>query len=102
VKIRPDLAVLKNTNMPAVLNEGAFVDNLKDIQDWNDAAELKNLGEAYAKAAAEFLNLEEKKKPKNYYVRCTMNVGPFTEKETADSLVVALKSAGADVNITEE
>lgn len=60
VKLRPDLAVLKRTNMPAVLNEGAFVDNLKDIQAWNDEAELKVLGIAYAKAAAEFLGLEKK------------------------------------------
>ena len=60
VKIRPDLAVLKNTNMPAVLNEGAFVDNLKDIQDWNEDAELKKLGIAYAKAVAEYLELEKK------------------------------------------
>lgn len=60
VKIRPDLGVLRNTNMPAVLNEGAFVDNLKDIQDWNDDAELKKLGTAYAKAAAEFLALPKK------------------------------------------
>lgn len=60
VKIRPGLYVLKNTNMPAVLNEGAFVDNLKDIQDWNDNFELQKLGEAYAKAAAEFLDLEKK------------------------------------------
>ena len=60
VKLRPDLAVLKNTYMPAIVNEGAFVDNLKDIQDWNDNAELKTLGMAYAKAAAEFLSLEEK------------------------------------------
>jgi N-acetylmuramoyl-L-alanine amidase len=70
VKIRPDLGVLRLTNMPAVLNEGAFVDNSKDIQDWNDNFELQNLGEAYAKAAAEFLSLE--KKPvdtKTYYVQ---------------------------------
>jgi peptidoglycan hydrolase-like protein with peptidoglycan-binding domain len=60
VKLRPDLAVLKRTNMPAILNEGAFVDNLKDIQAWNDEAELKVLGIAYAKAAAEFLGLEKK------------------------------------------
>lgn len=59
VKIRSDLTVLSKTNMPAVLNEGAFVDNLKDIQDWNDDAELKKLGEAYAKAAAEFLGLKK-------------------------------------------
>jgi N-acetylmuramoyl-L-alanine amidase len=104
VKIKPDIYVLKNTNMPAVLNEGAFVDNLKDIQDWNDDAELKKLGIAYAKAAAEFLGLQKKvvQKPKTYYVKCTMKIGPLNEKATADSLVVALKSAGADVTISEE
>lgn len=60
VKLRPDLGILSNTNMPAIINEGAFVDNQKDIQDWNDDAELKALGVAYAKAAAEFLELEKK------------------------------------------
>ena len=60
VKLRPGLAVLRLSNMPAVLNEGAFVDNLKDIQDWNEDHELKKLGEAYAKAAAEYLNLPKK------------------------------------------
>ena len=60
VKLRPGLVVLKVTDMPAVLNEGAFVDNKNDIQDWNDDAELKNMGEAYAKAAAEYLNLPRK------------------------------------------
>ena len=62
VKVRPNLIVLKNTNMPAILTEGAFVDNLEDIQDWNDNFELQKLGEAYAKAAAEFLGLEKKEK----------------------------------------
>ena len=60
VKLRPNLAVLRLTNMPAVLNEGAFVDNKKDIEDWNDDAELKKLGIAYAEACAEWLNLEKK------------------------------------------
>lgn len=61
VKLRPDLAVLRLTDMPAVLNEGAFVDNWTDIKDWNDDAELKKLGTAYAKAAAEYLGLPKKK-----------------------------------------
>ena len=60
VKIRTNLHVLKYTHMPAVLNEGAFVDNKSDIEDWNEDHELQKLGEAYAKAAAEFLNLPEK------------------------------------------
>jgi hypothetical protein len=46
--------------MPAVLNEGAFVDNLKDIQDWNEDHELKKLGIAYAEATAEYLDLPKK------------------------------------------
>lgn len=61
VKIRPDdLAVLYRTKMPAILVEGAFVDNLKDIQDWNEDHELEAMGIAYAKAAAQYLGLEEK------------------------------------------
>ena len=61
VKCRPGLAVLRHTSMDAILTEGAFVDNWKDIQDWNDDSELKILGEAYAKAAAEYLGLTAKK-----------------------------------------
>jgi len=60
VKLRPDLAVLKNTHMAAIVNEGAFVDNQKDIADWNEDHELQKLGIAYAKAAAEFLGLDAK------------------------------------------
>ena len=60
VKIKTNLHVLKYTNMPAVLNEGAFVDNRQDINDWNEEHEIQKLGEAYAKAAAEFLNLPKK------------------------------------------
>ena len=60
VKLYPGLAVLRQSNMPAILNEGAFVDNKKDITDWNEDHELKKLGIAYAEAAAEFLKLEKK------------------------------------------
>ena len=59
VKIKTNLHVLKYTHMPAVLNEGAFVDNWQDIKDWDEEHELQKLGEAYAKAAAEFLGLVE-------------------------------------------
>lgn len=106
VKLRPELWVLKYTNMPAVLNEGAFVDNLQDIQDWNEEQELKKLGEAYAKAAAEFLDLERKAQFKQeehsvFFVHYRAQVGPFNDKKTADDLLVALKDAGYDVEIVE-
>lgn len=59
VKLGPGLYVLKHTTMPAILNEGAFVDNRTDIEDWNEDAELRKLGAAYAEAAAEYLQLEK-------------------------------------------
>lgn len=94
VKLRPDLAVLRLTKMPAVLNEGAFVDNLKDIQDWNDNSELKRLGIAYAEAAAEYLKLE-KKADKLYRVQ----VGAYRNHSNAEALAQKLKAAGFDAYI---
>ena len=94
VKVRPGLVVLRDTKMIAVLNEGAFVDTKKDIEDWNDDAELKKLGEAYAKATAEYLGLEEKKvepaEDKWYRVQC----GAFRERKNAEALLAKLKADG--------
>lgn len=95
VKLRPDLAVLRLTNMPAVLNEGAFVDNKNDIEDWNDDAELKKLGEAYAKACAEALNLERLfSDPVEANVIYRVQVGAFRNYDYAKSLQESLKTAG--------
>lgn len=62
VKYRPDLGLLRLTEAPAIIPEGAFVDNWDDIKDWNDDAELRQMGIAYAKAAASFLSLPKKTK----------------------------------------
>lgn len=86
VKYRPDLGVLRLTTMEAILNEGAFVDNWSDIQDWNDDAELKVLGIAYAKAAAEYLSLPVKAKP-----------APKPEEKKVDGLYLVRVSS--DINI---
>lgn len=91
VKLRPELAVLRLTNMPAILNEGAFVDNQKDIADWNDDAELKKLGIAYAKAAAEFLNLPKKEEKKVTY---RVQVGSYSKKSGAEKMLAELREAG--------
>ena len=97
VKIRTGLVVLRDTNMPAVLNEGAFVDNLKDIQDWNEDHELKKLGEAYAKAAAEYLGLEKKAHPapdlegKKLY---RVQIGAYSVRENAEKQLEKAKNAG--------
>lgn len=103
VKLRPDLAVLKRTNMPAVLNEGAFVDNKKDIQDWNDDAELKKMGIAYAKAAAEFLKLEKKVVASSMYRvfdAAGKQVGAFESEANAFNMVKKQLASGGSVRIT--
>lgn len=103
VKTRTDLGVLRLSNMPAVLNEGAFVDNKKDIQDWDEDHELKKLGIAYAKATAEFLELEEKatvpapaptpvEAEKKYIYR--VQVGAYSKKDGAERMLKQLQNAG--------
>lgn len=105
VKLRPDLAVLRLTDMPAVLNEGAFVDNKKDIQDWNDDAELKKLGIAYAKAAAEALDLDKKNtapaEPQETGVLYRVQVGAYRERDNAAEMQKKLQAAGFDAIIVK-
>ena len=102
VKIRSGLAVLRLTNMPAVLNEGAFVDNLKDIQDWNEDHELKELGIAYAKAAAEYLSLEKKEPVSEKNVWYRVQVGAYRDKKNAEAMLKKIKAAGfTDAYINE-
>ena len=62
LKARPDLMNLKLTDMMAILNECAFIDNWKDIKDWNENKEFQKMGQALAKASAEYLKLKKKTK----------------------------------------
>ena len=106
VKYRPGLAVLKLSNMPAVLNEGAFVDNQKDIQDWNDDAELKKLGIAYAEAAAEYLKLDKKvaapaPEPVKSNVIYRVQVGAYGNLANAEDMLKKLEKAGFPGIITK-
>lgn len=89
VKIRTNLAVLYRTNMYAILTEGAFVDNKKDIEDWNDEHELKKLGIAYAKATAEYLQL-----PAKAQTLYRVQVGAYRVKDNANNMLDKLKAAG--------
>lgn len=94
VKIRTNLAVLYRTTMPAILLEGAFVDNKNDIADWNDNAELKKMGIAYAKAVAEYLQLEEKPKAEETKIWYRVQVGAYREKANAEAMLKKIKAAG--------
>ena len=98
VKIRPGLVVLRDTNMAAIINECAFVDNLEDIQDWNDNEELKQMGIAQAEAAAEYLKLKKKKAT----VTVTFPVLSYGRKNdpAVKAMQALLKGFGYKVNPT--
>ena len=100
VKISSGLVVLRNTNMPAVLTEGAFVDNKKDIEDWNDDAELKKLGEAYAKAAAEIVGAKKKAaEPKTVTVTLPV-LSKGAKGKTVEALQILMKGRWYGVGVT--
>ncbi|MEH7146331.1 N-acetylmuramoyl-L-alanine amidase [Priestia megaterium] len=56
-------AVLRLTNMPAVLTEIAFIDNRTDAALLQNEAFLKSMGESYAKGIAVYLNLPRRAVP---------------------------------------
>jgi len=56
-------AVLRLTNMPAVLTEIAFIDNRTDAALLQNEAFLKSIGESYAKGIAVYLNLPRRAVP---------------------------------------
>lgn len=96
VKLRPGLAVLRLTNMPAVLNEGAFVDNKKDIADWDEEEELRKLGAAYAKAAAQWLDLPQKER-----VLYRVQIGAYSKRSGAEAMRKKLAAAGFPAQIVK-
>lgn len=58
-------AFIRLTNCPAVICEGAFVDNKTDVKIIDTAAEQKAFGYAYAKAILKYLGVSENKVPSN-------------------------------------
>jgi N-acetylmuramoyl-L-alanine amidase len=56
-----DYAVLRETNMSAVLTESLFISNAKDAQKLKSLEILKDFASAYAEGVAKFLGLPKKK-----------------------------------------
>jgi len=64
-KKRANFAVLRETNMDAVLTENLFIDTTVDANKLKNNAFLKAVGEAHARGVAKFLKLQEKPKQVN-------------------------------------
>lgn len=94
VKCRDDLAILRDTKCKAILNEIAFIDTKKDIKDWDEDKELKVMGQALAKAAADWLILP--KKTVKYMTQGNMN---FRKGATTASDVIGTIPKGTTINV---
>ncbi|MBT2718317.1 N-acetylmuramoyl-L-alanine amidase [Bacillus sp. ISL-57] len=95
-KKRGNLAVVRETKMPAILTETCFIDS-KDAALLKKDAFLKDMAEAYAKGIAKHLGLPEKPKSEKQTVTGKLyrvQVGAFKDKKNAEKLAADLKKKG--------
>lgn len=97
VKKGDSLYVIRNTNMPAVLCECAFIDNDKDNDIVDTVAEQKAFGRAYAKAILEYFGITyiDKTETVKVETKPAKTDKGFLVKVTVDALNVR---AGAGTN----
>ena len=103
---------IRSTNCPAVILEGAFVDNATDVKIIDTIAEQQEFGRAYARGILKTLKdmgklkdvvEQSKEEPKVeskdvlYKVQC----GAFSKRENAEALRKKLKADGYDAMIVE-
>lgn len=106
IKERDGLYFLRNTSMPAVICECAFIDNDEDNNIIDTVAEQKAFGVAYAKAILEYFGIDYKEtktstinaKGKTLY---KVQVGAYSEKANAEKTARKLKEAGFEATIVK-
>lgn len=88
-------AVLRNSNMPAILTEGGFMDSRNDIQKMRNDKFLKAQGEAIALGIVEYFDLKPKALPKPVVTT------PKSEVKGVSIVEVYKKDASADRSFVE-
>ena len=95
-----NLMFTRETTMPAVLCECAFIDTKKDIAIVDTVAEQKKFGVAYAKAILEYFGISYKAAEKKETTKATtmyqVVTGSYSDKANAEKRVKELKAKGFD------
>lgn len=81
--------VLRESNMPAVLTENGFIDNINDANKLKSSSFLMNLARGHANGLARAFNLTKKPLYK-------VQIGAFSVKANADNLAAEAKAKGFD------
>lgn len=102
VKTNNSWAVLKNTNMPAILVELGFMDYQPEALQMKDEEWHNKYAKAIVEGVCQYYGIspkfsEDTKKEEKVYYRAM--AGSFTTKENAQKQVNALKKAGFDACI---
>ena len=98
IKSGNHLHFVKATKMVAVLFETFFIDNGKDNDFGDTAAEQRSIGISYAKAILEYLDIAYKESS-NMGQIWGVQVGAYKNKENAQSMQKKLKAAGFEAVI---
>lgn len=103
----------RSTKCPAVILEGAFVDNATDVKAIDTVAEQKEFGRAYARGILKTLNdmgklnnikeevKEEPKEETNPNTLYRVQIGAYGNKANAENMQKKLKTAGFDAVIVK-
>ena len=82
---------IRQTNAPAVIVECAFLDNAKDLQIIDTAAEQETMGTAIAKGILKTLNIPFRQRDTALY---RVQVGAYRVRENAQAMLKKLEEAG--------
>lgn len=83
--------VLRESNMPALLTENGFIDNVNDANKLKSSSFLTTIARGHANGLARAFNLT--KKPTILY---KVQIGAFSNKSNADNLASDARSKGFD------
>lgn len=98
---------IRMTKCPAVIVEGAFVDNKADAAQIDTDAECKAFGVAYAKGILKTLGISYKEPTTQTTAQTTsdtlyrVQVGAFKDKANAERLVQELKAKGYEAYVRQ-
>lgn len=94
-----NIAVLRHTNMPAILTESGFMDNLEEAKTMLDPEFQKADAEATCRGVCKFFGVTYVPEKENKEVVYRVQVGAFSNRDNAIAARTRLKSLGYDAII---
>lgn len=95
-KKRANYAVLRQTNMPALLTENLFIDNASDAAKLKSEQFLLQVAHGHAQGIVKAFGLKKKAttQPKDYGKLYRVQVGAFSDRKNAERMADELKKKG--------